>query len=162
MRNPFRRRSVERVLEEAFRWIMIDLRSPDSELRNAIVRVARSETKNMFGQHLDTEVEKFDRILADRVARALADMGSAAGTFSEHVIDVPGLTCVKCKLSIQEHTSPAGKIVCPDSHASQAIASGKPCICPPYAYQDFNATPDCPMHGDPKVLAQLEQEVKNS
>lgn len=78
MQNPFRRNSVRRALTDFVHSLEQDLLDPNSEVRGLFARVARSEAKNFFGLHFDTEIEKFDRVLADRLAQALANLGSAA------------------------------------------------------------------------------------
>lgn len=116
MKNPFKSPpsfdAVYNAIERRLTTMLVDR---DSELRQLFARIARGEAKNFFALHLGTELEKFERELEQRSARALASLGSASPTLDQHVSTLPGLTCVKCTLPIREHTSPAGKILCPDA-----------------------------------------------
>ena len=75
-----------------------ELSDRDSELRQLFARVARSEAKNFFALHYGTEVEKFERELAARAERALAELGSAAPSLDQHAADAVALlrTCNGC------------------------------------------------------------------
>lgn len=133
MKNPFHRKTVSRAISEFAQSLERDLMDSNSELRQLFARVARSEAKNFFALHLGTELEKFERELAARAERVLAELGSAVPTLDQHVTSLPGLTCVKCSQSIREHISPAGEILCPneaelgsaapslDQHAEDAL-----------------------------------------
>lgn len=127
MKNPFHRKTVRRAISEFAQSLERDLMDSNSELRQLFARIARSEAKNFFALHLGTELEKFERELAARAERALAELGSAAPTLDQHAADAVAL-----------------------------LRTCNGCVGPP-SYPELN--PDCPVHGDPAVLAQLKENL---
>lgn len=64
------------------------LKDPNSELRQLLARLIRSEAKNVFSLMTGNELEIFDRLLAVRVSQALSSLGSAAPV-ADSTVPVP-------------------------------------------------------------------------
>lgn len=116
MKNPFRRQTKRELLYDVVQEALsLTLHDKESVPRQLLAIMARSETKNFFALHLGTELEKFERELEQRSARALATLGSAAGAMpAGH-----GATCTG-GCSLPDVTNP-GKTF--EQHTAEALAA---------------------------------------
>ena len=81
MKSPFRRRKAEDRLTD---WFALALADERTEIRQLLARVARSEAKSFFALQVGNNLEMFERELAERSARVLAQLGSAASSLDQH------------------------------------------------------------------------------
>jgi hypothetical protein len=105
-----------------------ELRDSESELRQLFARVARSEAKNFFALHYGTEVEKFERELAARAERVLAELGSAAPSLEQYAADAVALTMPDAAAIA---TGVLAVKAYHDQHTADVLTVTAGCVCNP-------------------------------